>query len=544
MVGVSAAALVWIPSEAVAAPEADIQIRADGSLRIDDVEYEGWSAYFTSPEFREHGARCGTDTSREAEHSTFAPSDCSLAQTVPSDDYAPAEPFVVPVVWHVIEASNGTGALSEERIASQMEILNEDFRAWSHGAGREGDDARIHFELARTDPDGRPTDGINRTRSDELFHDTAGGDMQRELAWDPERYLNIYTNNTTLDGDTPVLGYAMLPQHAAGQPIDGVVLHYSVVGRDAPDAYPYDQGRTATHEVGHYFGLLHPFDNGCGDPDEPYTTGDLIADTPPEDRPTFTCETFATGCDTFPSIDNYMSYTPDACMSRFTPEQILRMRCSAIHYRPRLIGDRTVPEARFAAEIDGRTVHFVDRSHDPGDALASWRWDFGDGETSSEQEPTHTYDESGTYDVTLVVADDLGIESARTSRVVANLPPVAAFTAQSDGTRVQFFDESYDLDGEIISWSWEFGDGETSSEKSPTHIYERPGVYTAVLVVRDDLGASAAASLDVEAAGVSGGCGCAAGSPPGPRAGAALLALMALVAIAALRRRRADCPLR
>jgi PKD repeat protein len=522
----------------LAIAEPPVLARLDGSVRIADMEYASWSAYFQSREFRAHGARCGTDTRALRErYLPMAPSDCSLAQTVPLPEYAPDEALVVPVVWHIVRSGTGVGDLSDARIDSQMEILNEDFRAWPGAPGEGGDDARLQFVLASEDPDGLPTTGINRYQNDSFFNDTGSGEMQRALAWDPTRYLNIYTANPVLGDETPVLGYATLPQTSAGDLEDGVVLHYSVIGRNAPDARPYDQGRTATHEVGHYFGLLHPFDNGCGDPSEPYTTGDLIADTPPEDEPTFVCESSATACDTFASIDNYMSYTPDACMTMFTPEQILRMRCSAIHYRPSLVLARTLPEARFRSEHEGRTFRFTDEStHDEGE-IARWRWYFGDGNTSTEQSPTYTYPQSGVFDVTLVVADEFDLEMATTNQVTANLAPVAAFDVRHDGLTLEFLDTSYDSDGEIVSWSWDFGDGSTSAEQNPVHTYEEPGIYSVSLMVTDDIGASATATTELEP-GSGGGCGCAlpgrhAGAPLGPL----LLALAGLALLGRLRRR-------
>jgi hypothetical protein len=517
-----------------------VEARIDGSVRIAGTEYASWSAYFQSSAFREHGARCGTDTSAVAQdYVAMAPSDCSLAQTVPLPDYAPAQALVVQVVWHIVRDDGGVGDVSDARIESQMEILNEDFRAWPSGPGDGGDDTRIQLVLATEDPDGRPTTGINRYQSDSFFNDSGDGQMQRALAWDPSRYLNIYTANPVLDDDppTPVLGYATLPQLSAGDLEDGVVLHYSIIGRDAPEARPYDQGRTATHEVGHYFGLLHPFDNGCGDPNQPYSTGDLIADTPPEDLPTFACESVPTACDTFPSIDNYMSYTPDACMNMFTPEQILRMRCSAIHYRPTLVLERSLPEARFRSEHEGRTFRFTDESSHAEGEIARWRWYFGDGSTSTERNPTYTYPESGIFDVTLVVTDGFEVAAATTDQVTANLAPVAAFDVEHDGLTVAFIDTSYDSDGTIVSWSWDFGDGATSTEQHPVHAYEEPGLYTVSLMVTDNIGASASVTTELDA-GSGGGCGCALpgrhrGAPLGP----IVLALAGLAILGRLRRR-------
>src|SRR5690606_3128286 len=111
--------------------------------------------------------------------------------------------------------------------------------------------------------------GINRVTNDNYFNDS--GNFQMALHWDTTRYLNIYTNSAG-----GYLGYATLASESAGDVDDGVVLLYTAVGRNAPEGGGYAQGRTATHGVGHYLGLLHTFDGGCGTATAPYTSGDLI----------------------------------------------------------------------------------------------------------------------------------------------------------------------------------------------------------------------------------------------------------------------------
>ena len=113
---------------------------------------------------------------------------------------------------------------------------------------------------------------------------------------------------------------------------DRVVILYAAFGRGSSIGPPFDQGRTATHEVGHYLGLLHTFTNGCGTT-SCYTTADLICDTNPQSTPTTGCPT-AYSCSTPDPVDNYMDYSDDLCMKKFTPEQARRMRCTLTHYRP------------------------------------------------------------------------------------------------------------------------------------------------------------------------------------------------------------------
>lgn len=263
--------------------------------------------------------------------------DCTLTSTTIRPEYDPGPRYEIPVVVHVITADDGVeGDLSNDLIRSQIAVLNEDFQAFPASPGGEGVDAGLSFALATVDPAGRPTDGITRTASSAWFADPKSEVFKQFLAWDPNRYLNIYTN------DTEYLGYAYLPQDSAGEWWDGVVVHYQSFGRDSP-AFPWDQGRTATHEVGHYLGLFHPFD---GDPPEPscpsprppgcYGDGDLVCDTPPDEAPHSGCPRGAVSCGFPAPIHNYMEYTVDRCLETFTAEQINRQRCSLSTYRPDL----------------------------------------------------------------------------------------------------------------------------------------------------------------------------------------------------------------
>ncbi|MHC1708823.1 MAG: PKD domain-containing protein [Methanomassiliicoccales archaeon] len=135
-------------------------------------------------------------------------------------------------------------------------------------------------------------------------------------------------------------------------------------------------------------------------------------------------------------------------------------------------------------------VLFASTSSDPDGTITSWTWDFGDGTWGSGSTVKHRYYALGTYSVTLAVTDeDGGSDSLTRSLTVLNSRPVAAFTAPAEVESlldVKFEDHSYDLDGSLTSWSWSFGDGETSNERSPTHAYQRPGIFTIDLTVTDD----------------------------------------------------------
>jgi hypothetical protein len=307
----------------------------DGRILVDDTEFGSWQEYVNSDFFREHELRCGTRPQLAGglapAASTLGPADCTFSFTNPAPQYDPSlVKYRIPVVVHVIRRDDGvTGHVPESLVQSQIDILNEDYLAMAGTNGENGTDIQIEFYLATEDPSGNPTTGITYSDNSTWFSD--GGSYWDSLAWDTNRYMNVYTNSASGN-----LGYVPnLPQGGiVGFNSDRVVILWSSFGRDAPIGPPYDQGRTLTHEVGHYLGLYHPFD-GCDTPTTCYSAGDHVCDTTPQDSPTFGCSDNHT-CGEPDNIRNYMDYSNDLCMELFTPEQARRMRCTLENYRPDL----------------------------------------------------------------------------------------------------------------------------------------------------------------------------------------------------------------
>ena len=241
--------------------------------------------------------------------------------------------ITIPVVVHVVYNTTAEN-VSDAQIQSQITVLNEDFRRLNADASNTPSlfasvaaDAEIQFCLASVDPSGNPTNGITRTptsvtafsTNDNVKFNSSGG----KNAWPAGSYLNLWV----CDISGGILGYAQFPGGAAAT--DGVVIDYAYFGTIGTATAPFNLGRTATHEVGHWLNLRHIWGDGnC-------SVDDFVSDTPTAGAPNYT----GAPC-TFPGpnscnsgagdqpdmFQNYMDYSDDGCMNLYTQGQKTRMR--------------------------------------------------------------------------------------------------------------------------------------------------------------------------------------------------------------------------
>ncbi len=349
--------------------------------------------------------------------------------------------YFIPVVVHVIH-NGGPENISDAQIASQIQILNEDFRkiSGSNGDGN-GVDTKIEFCLAKISPDGKCTNGIVRIKSSLTNHQTFQRGLLKELSfWNPEKYLNIYVVNSINSG---ILGYSSFPGGPADA--DGVVVRDDAFGNIGTVAPPSNLGRTLTHEIAHWFGLYHTFQDGCGT--DTCADGDKVCDTPPVAAPNFVCPVINSCNIDFPDVNdqiqNYCDYTDDACKNMFTAGQRDRMQatltairtniwtysnliavgCDTAYTAPSIcsvVADFTVSKSYLC---QGSSISFTSIClNNPTNYL--WSFVGGSIASSTLEDPIVVYSTPGVFPVTLKVWNAGSADSiTKSGYITVSTPP-------------------------------------------------------------------------------------------------------------------------
>ncbi len=415
--------------------------------------------------------------------------------------------YVIPTVVHVIQTTPNE-VISDARILSQIEVMNEDFRALNADTSDipsyfKAGDSDVEFCLATIDPNGCPTNGIVRVVSPLSNHFQNQSTQLKGLSqWDPYRYLNVWLVESIENGG--ILGYATGPQQLSFAPqLDGVVIDQAYFGRGPEVPFSsYDLGRTGTHEVGHWLGLAHTFQGGCAGtgPITCLTSGDNICDTPPTADPNYGCPNPQNTCtespdDMMDQTMNFMDYADDACLLMFSEGQGDRMHFVLDNIRTQLWSsgnmtstgcDGTIspgcsPTADFRVEGQviclGDSIQFTDISQGPP---TSYQWTFTVGNfttTATGPQPMVTFPTAGGVTVKLVVSNSFGTDSLTETNVLRvewpQTPPLVEDFETNGTIPGNWWTSDGDLQG-----TWESTDAASSQGNESVYIQNFGGSYT------------------------------------------------------------------
>lgn len=264
--------------------------------------------------------RCGTldlDPSHvarlEYKHAVFAAKEAAFTANNAAVAAGGAKEYVIPTHVWVVVADDGTkmADVPTATVEKQLAALNE-----AYGSATAASGIKYVFK----------TEAITRVTGPDMCDQGNEAKMKAKLRKGGANVLNLYITDLSACG---LLGYSSWPWDlkAKGLPMDGVVIHYDTL--PGGNYRPYNMGRTTIHEIGHWLGLYHTFQNGCNG------VGDAVEDTPFCASPTEGCPS---NKDTCPQpgndpVRNFMDYSDDSCMRAFTPGQHQRVEQMLKQYR-------------------------------------------------------------------------------------------------------------------------------------------------------------------------------------------------------------------
>jgi gliding motility-associated-like protein len=409
--------------------------------------------------------------------------------------------FILPVVVHIIH-DNGPENITDATVLQGMEHLNDAFENINYYDQGTGVDTKIQFCLAKRDPDGNATTGINRVETPltEMIMETEDLDVKDLIRWDPTQYINIWLVREICSNafGCGVAGYAYFPA-AHGSDVDGILMEAEYFGSS-------EGGSGVTiHEMGHYLGVYHTFQGGCTNNDC-LTDGDRVCDTPPDQSTAAVpCNGTPNSCNTDTDSGfatdqndmfiNYMDYGDFDCYSAFTQGQTDRMTFSIENTRVSLLDSEgcldpcTNPiTAGFNAstlEIDlGGTVNFTNTSTNAN----FYNWLVDDVTFAMSENASYQFNTLGSFEITLeVLNNDPNCKDDFTQTVEVVCPVEATFSSSNfnpaPGENVTFTNESTNA----INAEWTINGVVEANTTDFTYAFLNPGVYQVCLNVDNNL---------------------------------------------------------
>lgn len=386
--------------------------------------------------------------------------------------------IIIPVVVHIMH-NNGIENITDEQVQDAIDHLNIDYSRLNSDTVNTRNifkgvaaSPQIEFRLATKTPEGKCTNGIVRYQT--KLTDNADDNIKGLSSWNSDYYYNIWVVKSIASTSTlgTILGYAQFPWTGLFR-TDGVIVRHDMVGTIGTATGNNYKNRTLTHETGHWLGLFHTFQDGCG-------SNDYCDDTPPVANPSFniclpaspnTCTKDVP--DLLDQYENYMDYSDGRCQNMFTKEQVSIMWAQIKLHRSMLTTDENLkntgvvnpltncgPKAQFYASntniCNGNTVTFKDISYQNTNSL-NYQWYFENGtpSTSNFKNPVVTYNDPSHNKVTLIVSNTQGSDTLTLSNYIHVLGSwVEKEKTLSESFENQSLPNGWHLEGNTVN-NWE-----------------------------------------------------------------------------------------
>ena len=364
--------------------------------------------------------------------------------------------YIIPVVFHILH-QDGPENITNKEVHDAMRILNEDFKLENADQANTVQafkgimgDARIEFRLARKDPNGNPTTGIDRINTP--LTENAGENSKLNV-WPRDTYMNIWIVKSIASG---AAGYTFLPSGAHRMPArDGIILLYNYFSSIRTGNSR--RSRALTHEVGHWLNLPHPW-GGTNNPgvSQNCSDDDGVGDTPNTEGWT-SCNLNGTTCGSLDNVQNHMDYS--YCSTMFTKGQVARMQAavnSRIANRDDLVS-KTNNEKAGVLDLDEVAIESDKRVVCTGTEIAfkdatiyggtTWNWKFEGGtpSTSTSKNPVIKYNKMGSYKVTLTVSNGVDTKTKEFMQYVVVNRSVGNFLP---------FEDDFEDEKDVINDDW------------------------------------------------------------------------------------------